>query len=376
MHAFNGNRKQQQPQTIAGRIEIKTAIKIAVAGSLGWFLGIWFSHVTQRPDSLVSGTWCALTAIVVLQTNLGGTYQSALYRFLGVLIGSFMGGLCTVLLGSHPLSLGVSIVCTVVLCSILNIKESIRIACMSVAIVMILWGIGPKVSPWVFAFFRLIDSLFGILIALAVAHLLWPFQAARKLRINVAHVLFRLSQLLRLINGGKDKIVDPIEKEEFWNHIKEVDMLLEQDRDYLDEVKLELLMQPERLELWAVLHNELEELFKLILGLRRVHERPKKLADSLLSKHVDNMYTCLDKALQHMAHQLTLRLPVGSLPDLAEALSNLEEDLERFRNSHSTRKFSLPDVEGFFVFFYSMKHIVEEVAGIAQKVDELYGKKD
>lgn len=374
MRLFDKKDYSFQPEDVWGRIELKTAIKIGLAGSLGWLLGIWFSHLTERPDSLVSGTWCALTAIVVLQTNLGGTYQAALLRFLGIIIGSFMGGLGTSLLGSHSLSLGISIIGTVIICSAFNMKDSVRIACMSVAIVMILWGLNPAISPWSFAFFRVIDSIFGILIALGIAHFIWPFQAARKLRLNVAHILFRLSQLLRLINDFGENKKDKESKEELWNNIKEIEVLMQKDISYLEEAKLELLMQPERLELWALVHDGLESLFKLILSLRRTHTKLGKIADTTLIEQVNQTYDALDKSLQHMAHQLTLRQPVGNLEELNKALEDLEEHLEQFRNSHSTRTFKLPDVESFFVFFYSMKRGVVETQKIANNIDVLYGE--
>lgn len=351
------------------RVDTKVATKIAVAGALGWTLGLVATHLTDRPDSLVSGMWCAVTAMVVLQASLGGTYKAGWARFLGVIIGSILGGFWTSMLGSNPISLGISVFFTVIICSIINIKDSIRIACLSVSIVLILWGLRPTVSPWVFAFYRVMDSCIGITVAMGVAHFLWPFQATHKLRSNLSDILLYIRQIYQLVTNlelGEQSV-----EEEYIQLRKEIDPLIQENIAFLDEAKLELLMRPERLNEWVLLHDQARQLLREVVALKPVYRRPKKILDTNLLNRLSTLIEQTQLALQKLSQALSSRQPVKSLGELVQAQEMLNDDLARFRSTHTTRKFNLQDVESFFVFFYSLNAIAKEIQNIAKSIDLL-----
>jgi uncharacterized membrane protein YgaE (UPF0421/DUF939 family) len=162
-----------------GRIDWKMAIRTGIVATLGLVIGTAATHLTNRPDRLASGLWTTLTAVVVLQAYIGGTYAASWNRFLGVLIGSFTGGLLTSYFGSGPLQLGFGVAFTVLLCGVLNLKESYRIASVSFAVVCVLWGFSTGINPWEFSLYRFIDSCVGIALAVIVAHTVFPFQVSQ-----------------------------------------------------------------------------------------------------------------------------------------------------------------------------------------------------
>ncbi len=346
------NQKNFSEKSLLTLVQFQIAIKTAIVAILGWTIGSWFSHVTERPDRLISGLWCALTAIVVLQTHLGGTYKTSWIRFLGVILGSIIGALCTSLLGSNPLTLGVSIFFLVMLCFILNIKESIRISCLSVTIVMVLWGLQPTISPWTFAFFRSIDSTLGILIAVFVAHIVWPFQAKEMLRMNMSHALGLIRDLFNL-SFFTEQDAQPVEKE--YNQIKRnLDDLLQENILKLEETKIELWSDQELFEEYQFLHGKLQHMRKLIITLGKVYQYAKKIVDSELMEQLRLVLNLLDQGLFQLSQALMDNRQVLKLPELAEAHKKLTEELLRFRSKKVTRKFDLLEVEGFYVFFYNL----------------------
>lgn len=348
-----------------GSVEIQIAIKTGIAAAIGWTLGLASSHILERPDSLVSGLWCAITAIVVLQAYLGGTYKAALSRLLGVIIGSVMGGLFTSLLGSNPVSLGISVFLTTIICSLFLIKDSIRIASLSVTVVMVLWGLRPNISPWTFALFRSIDSFLGILVAVLVAHAIWPFQATEKLRSNAAKSLSLINQLYRLVTAVK------LQKQETQELIEQINALFLQDVQYLTEAKMELLTAPEQLELWSSIHDHLEHLFEVILSLKHVFLVPRKIVDSQLAAVTDRVIRATDEAIQELVHGLTLDKMIKTPDALTSAQNELQMDLGRFRSTRTTRQFSLPEVESFYVFYYSLNAVADEVQKLTKKVNAI-----
>ncbi len=83
---------------VSDRINFKIAVRTGVSASIGLLLGSQFSRLTERPDNLSNGLWCVVSAIVVLQAQIGGTYKAAWNRFFGVTIGALIGAFVTTFL--------------------------------------------------------------------------------------------------------------------------------------------------------------------------------------------------------------------------------------------------------------------------------------
>lgn len=355
---------------ISDKVDWKVAIKIGVVGALAYAIGSGASHYMNRPDSLVSGMWCVMAALIVMQAHLGGTYNEAYTRFLGIFIGSALGGLFTVLLGSSPFSLGVSILCTIVLCSLANIRDSIRIACMSVAVVMILWNLRPEVSPWVFAFFRIIDSTLGILIAVLVAHTLWPIQITDTMRINLALIMRRIQEFSVLTI--RPEVTDDATKKLAQQLTDEIDDLLYNTRLSLQEAKAELIMEPGKLGIWQLLLDDTEQLYLHLISLQKIHQHnPRKIFDQSLSTEVDHLIESLNSSLINLSEALATAQLSEPSTALLQSKERLQLELSCFRNTHTTRKFNLKDVEHFFVFFYTLGAIVDNIQDIEQELSDL-----
>jgi len=67
----------------------------------------------------------------------------------------------------------------VVICALLRLMESYRIAAVTVAVVMLT---GQSVSPWTTATFRFLEVTFGILVALLISALFNPSYVYQRLR--------------------------------------------------------------------------------------------------------------------------------------------------------------------------------------------------
>lgn len=356
-----------------GKIEVKLALKTGIAASISLFLGLGFSKILERPDTLVSGLWCVMASIVVLQAQLGGTYKAAWVRFLGVLVGTIVGGIFTSYIGvNYPLGLGISIFFTIVICSLLNIKESFRIASLSTAVVIILGGLNPTINPWIFSLFRFLDSCIGILVAVFVAHVLWPEKATENLRLNIVKTLKMISKYYRLAVDQEFEIGK-------FNHTSEelfveIQELLLQNRAFLEESKLELLSRPPQPEDWVYIVSHIESNFESVAALKGVNKEVLiKIFDDGLARQVANMIDKTDLGFQDLEKLIEFQKPPLHLASLEEALTGLNNELARFRETRTTRKFNLEDVESFFVFFYRLRAIAEAVKKMEIHLQQLFG---
>ena len=349
--------------------EAKEAFKTGLAASISLAIGLAFAHVYERPDTLVSGLWCVMASIVVMQAHLGGTYKAAWIRFLGVLIGSIAGAVLIDQLGSSPVSLGISVFFTIILCALLNIKDSFRIAAMSTAVIIVMGGTHP-INPWTFSFYRFVDSCIGILVAIAVARLLWPEKAAESIRKNIAKTLNLLSKYFRLAvdfeseKQTSEAIVIPL--------FDEIINLLDENRDYRDEAQIELFDKVALREHWSLITDQLESIFEAIDNLKHVNkETISKILDDGLANQLAIVIERTELAFGSLERMIMLETPITDLMELDETIKDLNKELLRFRGTRTTRKFSLEDVESFFVFFYNLRSIAEALIKLESQIKKL-----
>ncbi len=357
-------------QKLLNRLEFQIAMKAGVAATLSLYFGVAFAKWLDRPDTLISGTWCVLSTFVVMQAHLGGTYRAAWIRFLGVLIGSFMGGLFTSLFGSNAITLGISVVLTVLSCSLFQIKDSIRIACLSVSIVMILWGLQPSISPWQFGWYRFLDSSLGILIAVLVSHTLWPTKATQKLRLSVAktvHMINRLFQMELSLNPPP-KNFQSIQK----RLTKDIAQSIQQAQNFLVDSELEVLSRTRRIEEWTNLLDRLETIFDATKELNTFHTFDlKRILDENLESKLEETMRSVVKSMNLIIKRLKREYSEEPSEELREAVNALNEELGRFRTTKTTRKFERHEVEKFFVFFYNLRLVIEELIKMDTRVYHL-----
>lgn len=343
------------------RLEIKNPLKTAIAAVLSFYAGVELSLLIHRLDYITSGLWAALAAIVVLQSNLGATNKAIFYRFLGVLIGSSFGALFVALVGTGPFVLGLAIFCTMVACALFNLKESYRIASLSVAIIIIPWNLSTSyASPWSLAFFRFLDTSLGLIIAMLIAHFVWPVQAVTKIRSNLTDVLSSVKQFYRYIFMSTNQ---PEQKEKTLQElILEINQGFNQAYTAFEESRLEFFSKSPYTTLWSNFMVGLERVVENLISIKSVYS-PKM--EAMLDDELRTYTTEAIEVIDHQIKELMLELKEEKSDFQVEALEKLKSQLNnqmlRFRQTRVTKEYSIEIVENYFVFYYSLRSIMEEL---------------
>src|SRR5579863_2335912 len=118
------------------------AARTALAAALCWWIALRFG--------LHDGYWGAISAIIVLQSNFGATITASRDRILGTIIGAIFGFGFS-LFGVLPWNFILAILCAVILCGLLGLRNSSRLAGVTISIVMLVEKGG---SHWVLALHR------------------------------------------------------------------------------------------------------------------------------------------------------------------------------------------------------------------------------
>jgi uncharacterized membrane protein YccC len=166
------------------------AVKTALAAALCW----WLAQRFAWRDTY----WGSISAIIVMQSNVGATVTASRDRILGTLIGAAFGFSFS-LFGSLPWNYILAVIAAMIVCGLLRLHNSSRLAGVTITIVMLVEKTGPR---WTLALDRVSEVMLGIVVALAVTTLVFPDRARLRLRDGLAQEFLVLGALFEAILQG------------------------------------------------------------------------------------------------------------------------------------------------------------------------------
>lgn len=166
------------------------AMKTAAAATL--------CYVLARAVGMHDGYWAAISAIIVLQSNFGATLKASRDRLIGTIIGAIVGYSFT-LFGRLPWNFMAALLVAVVLCGLLGLRNSSRLAGVTISIVML---VEAKGNVWYLPLHRVFEVLLGIVTALLIATLVFPDRARLRLKDGLAQEFLLLSAYFEAILQG------------------------------------------------------------------------------------------------------------------------------------------------------------------------------
>lgn len=140
------------------RLNLQQGVRTALAAALAY----WLTELLGLPG----GYWAAISAIVVMQSEVGATVMASRDRFAGTTMGAVVGWLTALLWHKFILVFAVSILVVMALCSLLKYKNAGRLGGVTVAIIVLIPYSGPM---WQIAIERFLEVSFGIVVSLGVA---------------------------------------------------------------------------------------------------------------------------------------------------------------------------------------------------------------
>jgi uncharacterized membrane protein YccC len=182
-----GGAQESRFLTYEKRAMLVLALKTAIAAGISYWIALL--------AGLTDGYWGSISAIIVLQSNVGSTVTASRDRLIGTLIGAAVGAIFT-LLGMSIWIYLLAVVVAMVACSLLGLKNSSRLAGVTVTILMLVHRTPSGFwSNWTLPLHRVLEVLLGIMVALAVSTLVLPSRARSRLREGLVHELLLLSTI-------------------------------------------------------------------------------------------------------------------------------------------------------------------------------------
>ncbi|WP_042691510.1 aromatic acid exporter family protein [Azospirillum sp. B506] len=154
---------------------------------------------------LPQGFWAVITALIVTQSNVGGSLKAALDRFVGSLVGVVYGGVIAILIPhTDGLARAAALLAAVAPLSYLAaLSAGFRIAPIT-AIIVLLGTSGASLGPLSFATDRMLEVGLGCVVGIVVSLLVAPARASRSVLDTAAEAARLMAEQLDTLAATDD----------------------------------------------------------------------------------------------------------------------------------------------------------------------------
>jgi uncharacterized membrane protein YccC len=348
------------------RIELRLGLRITIAGLLAFAI----AHLLE----LKQGYWAVLTAIIVVQANVGGSLKAASDRLIGTLAGGAYGVVIVTLIPQEDtLWRGAGLALALLPLAIAAaFRPGLRVA--PVTAIIVLLGVNSQTAgalPSVID--RVIEIGLGSAIAFAVSLLVLPTRAHAQLATAAAGALDLLAEMVPALLDGLSGRHDS----------DRVHAMHRRMRAAL--TKLEVFADEARRERASLLSGEddPEPVLRTIRRLRHdliMVDRATRgaLPDSVagpLMPALGELSTALESALRGLADTFRQRKLPGSLAPFHQCLTTYHEAMAGMRREGLTRDLPGDATARIFGLAFALDQISRDLDDLASRAEERAGKR-
>ena len=190
--------------------EIRHATRVAAAVGAAFAVGAIF----QPPQAY----WIVFTAIIVVQTSVGGTITASFERLIGTIVGGLIGVAATYLRAKTELQEGLVISAAAAIAAFAAaVRPSLRVAPITTAIVL-MGGAAAHMGPITAAAWRVAEIAIGGLVGVLATLLVFPARARRAVCQRAAQGMRQEAEVVAMFarrfgSGSLDREARPTYRE-------------------------------------------------------------------------------------------------------------------------------------------------------------------
>ena len=339
---------------------LRLAIQTTIAACL--------SYVVVDALGLQQGFWAVMTAILVTQANVGASLGLAADRLLGSLLGVVVGGGVAVALADAQELKFAGLAVTVLVLGFFSARRpSLRIACVTAAIVVL--GdprLGPPIAS---AENRMIEVAVGTVVAILTTLVVFPSRAGPSFAEHVTRTFTPLFEVLRDVLSAA--MGGPLDVEAMGAQGARIRAAFAEGDTLAREARLEVAgyiadsPDPEAIlralrRLW---HTE-------IMLLRAVAQPLPEKAVQILGPSIETLRVAIDEVAGQLAAPATAYAP-PNLSEVESALAAIEHRTEEMRARGETRELPMDDIIRLMAFDFALGQLRLNLRDIAERAPEL-----
>ncbi len=353
----------------------KTGLAAATAAAL--YLALNLPH----------GFWAVVSAVVVMQANIGASFKASWARLIGTALGAFIGALLAALgnafgpAGLAPGSTtpggiamcsifaGLGVALTGGLCVLLKLKDAYRLAGVTCAVVLLVFF----ASPWESAFQRTLDVSIGIAVALGVTLFVLPNHARHNMAEKLGAVVLQAGELCLLLTRAY--LTRCYAADEVAQKRDAMKQSFRDARQLLAEARTEPGADDEAL---TARFTRVERVLEHVLSLDEAARQSDPIPGDAPAERDDEFHKQAAPQIEALA--LAISTACGRARDVlvtgkadgtpaptAATLEQLNARLLELRQTGASRKLPLGEVTLFYMFAEALKALARDVHNLTSE---------
>ncbi len=300
---------------------------------------------------LPQGYWAVVTAVIVMQANLGGSIRVGWARLAGTAVGAVTGSLAAHAGGPTWPALAAAVFVTLAVCAgVPRLRESSRVAGITVVIVILAGH--PGQSSFVVGFERFLEISIGILTGLFVSAAVFPSRATQALSRGLARMFEDVASLFAVVVEGRLREEYP--ERHVFSLKDRIVRTLARCRDLRQEAEVEG-RDSEAAARRSMLLFRGERLFEHVLAMDHVASESRgRGLHSHLPAELSELEETAARVLTELAAHLRGAAPLPDTAAMEASVARAREKLATLRREHAPAAYDLTEVMHFFTFVHGM----------------------
>lgn len=343
----------------ARQAELRHAVRVSVAVGAAFAL----SAILHLPQ----GYWSVFTAVIVVQTSIGGTLAASKDRLVGTIVGGLAGAAATYLKSNTLLQEGVVLSLTIAILAFgAAVRPSLKVAPITAAIVLI--GQTKGMPPLEAAAWRVAEIVLGSVIGLAATLFIFPARAHGSVVDQSAKVMAQIAGILELYRRRLSG--EPVLEEVDEAHAA-IRRSLAALETVMAEAKREASSRLSPLVASEALPRTIWRVRNDTVTLERALSRPLPSAvfDKLGQAAMDMLAAERD-ALTGFAGAIEADKPADRAA-IDAAHATFQKSVEEFRAAGLTRSLGFDTAARVFGLIFAIENLYGNLRDLADRVDEL-----
>ena len=346
------------------RVELRLALRITVAGLVAFA----FAHLLE----LRQGYWAVLTAVIVVQANVGGSLKAASDRLIGTLAGGLYGVVIVSLIPeAGTLWRGIALAMLLVPLAIAAaLRPGLRVAPVT-AIIVLLGSTSQTVGLLPSTTDRVIEIALGSAIAFVVSLFVLPTRAHVQLAEAAGDALDLLAELVPVLLAGLSGRPEQAKVQALYRRIRG------------GLAKLDTFAEEARRERASLLSGEPdpEPVLRTVRRLRhdlvmvdRATREP--LVESVagpLMPSLDDLSQALVTFLRETALAFRARRPAPDLEAFHRSLTTFHAAMAGIRRAGLTRELAGDAIARIFGLAFALEQLGRDLDDLASRASERAG---
>ena len=345
--------------------ELRLAVRVTAAAVLAFAIAklLGFAH----------GYWAVITAIIVMQTSVGGSLKAALDRLLGTMAGALYGAAIALLIPHGTTTeLATAMVAAILPLALLAaVRPNFKVAPITAFIVLVPLS-GAAAPPLTYALERILEISIGGVVGLATALLVLPARAHHNLsRLAAKAADLNADLMVSLFEGLTSDAGRPglrAQHAAIRKTLAQADAAVE---EAVRERKSWLTDSPDPEPLVRSLYRLRHDL--VMVGRATARPLPDVLAPRL-SPRLLGVRDAGSDLLRAMAEALRTRQGAPSLERLENALRDYVAEMDAVWKDEATHALAAEDAGRIFVLRFALDQMIQDCRDLVNRINELAGK--